>query len=57
MAYLYADYYQKRFRVPCCSLVALIWLALLFVAVAIPYVICYNTQGNYLFMGFTDYFF
>jgi len=55
MAYLYADYYQKRFRVPCCSLVALIWLALLFVVVALPYVICYSTQGNHLFMGFDDY--
>jgi hypothetical protein len=40
MAHLYADYYQKRFRVSCCSGVALIWLGFLFLALAFPYYIC-----------------
>lgn len=46
MAYLYADYYEKRFRSKCCSLVTLAWLVCLFLAVAIPYYICWASNGK-----------
>ena len=54
MAHLYADYYQKRFRVSCCSGVALVWLAFLFLSLAIPYYLCYVTQGNTLHLTITN---
>jgi len=45
MAYLYADYYQKRFKVSFCSIKALFWLAFLALAIGFPYYICWASQG------------
>jgi len=43
MAHLYADYYQKRYNVSCCSCTALIWLIGLLAALFVPYYLCWSS--------------
>ena len=46
MAHLFADYYQRKYRVSCCSVLALMWLFSLFIALVLPYCIAYWTKGT-----------
>jgi hypothetical protein len=46
MAHLYADYYQKRYKMRCCSCVSLFWFLALIVAVALPYYLCWVSKGE-----------
>lgn len=43
MAFLYADYYQKRYKVSFCSWISLVWLCFLALCLAVPYYMCWVT--------------
>jgi hypothetical protein len=46
MAHLYADFYQKRYKVSCCSMVSIVYLVFLLACLAIPYFLCWVSRGK-----------
>ena len=46
MAYLYADFYEKKYKAPIFSLISFVWLFFLLLAIIAPYYICYATRGK-----------
>lgn len=52
MVWLYADYYEKKFKVPACSVIAFFWLMFLLLAIVVPYVFCYATNGKLINLNY-----
>ena len=49
MAFLYADFYEKKFRVPFCSAITLVWALLFLLAIILPFFGAYSTSSKPLF--------
>ena len=45
MAHLFSNYYEKRYKVSCCSCIALCWCFFFILAIVLPYAIAYKTAG------------
>ena len=45
MAHLFSNYYEKRYKVSCCSCIAFCWCVFFLMAIIIPYIVCYSTGG------------
>ena len=45
MAHLFSNYYEKRYKVSMCSIIAIVWFLFLLMAVFAPYFIAWSFGG------------
>ena len=46
MAFLYADFYEKKYKVPLCSCITLVMAFAFLLALALPWIVAYQTKSK-----------
>ena len=46
MVLLFRDFYEKHYKVSCCSMVACIWLIFFILVLIVPWILCYQAGGK-----------
>lgn len=46
MVLLYRDFYEKYYRVPCCSCIAFIWLIFFALVLIVPWIVAWTVGGK-----------
>ena len=47
MVHLFADFYEKQYKVSCCSCIAFVWAVFLALAIIVPFLEAYYSGGKY----------
>ena len=48
MVLLYRDFYEKHYKVPCCSCVAFIWCIFFALVLIVPWILAWSVGGKSL---------